>query len=342
MVSQLPAVLWTVDRDLCFTSSTGTGLKALNLGPGEVVGKALTEFFGTDDPEFLPIAMHRKSLAGEPTTYELRWNGRVWETHTEPLRSEAGEIIGCLAMAMDVTERKLAEEELRHSREQLRALAGRLHEVREEQSASVAREIHDELAQDLTAIKFDLAFIEKRLECCEDPTERARLEDKIGTMYKEIDAAIDLVRNIATRLRPPILDELGLVEAIELHAQDFQRRTGVQCDVNLYNVGATGLEQDMQRKTAVFRIFQEILTNVNRHAKATHVWVDLRRENESFILEVRDNGKGIPLETMRNLDGLGILGMRERAQVFGGHVAIDSEVGKGTSVRLTVPLSEFA
>ncbi len=339
MVSQLPAVVWTVDRDLRFTSSAGAGLKALGLGPGEVVGMTLYEYFNTQDPEFLPIAMHRKSLQGEATTFEVIWDERVWETHTEPLRNDAGEIIGCLAIGLDVTKRKLAEEELKYSKEQLRALAASLHQIREEESTNIAREIHDELGQALTGIKLDLSFVQRRLFLCGDPDDRADLENKVKEMSADIDATVDAVRRISTKLRPRILDDLDLPGAIEWQTQDFQRRTSIACDFNQYGT-ASELQLDPPRSTAVFRILQEILTNVRRHAGATHVWVDLRREDESFLLEVRDNGKGFPRSQLNRLDGLGILGMSERAQVFGGHVRIDSEPGKGTSVKVTIPLGD--
>jgi PAS domain S-box-containing protein len=336
MVSQLPALVWSVDRELRFTSSAGAGLKVLGLAPGQAVGMTLFEYFQSRDPDYLPIVMHRKSLDGETTTYEMVWNGRTWESHTEPLRTESGEIIGCLGIGLDVTARRQAEEDLRRSREALRALAGRVQEVREEESANIAREIHDELGQALSGIKFDLSFIHRRVSCCEDHEERAELEDKIAEMNKELDATINAVRRISTQLRPKILDDLGLVGAIEWQARDFERRANIACSVNAYGTAAD-LELEAPRATAVFRIFQEILTNVRRHAAATHVFVDLRREDDALLLEVRDNGKGIPRKQLRRLDGLGILGMRERAQVFGGHVAIESVEGKGTSVKVTIP-----
>ena len=340
MVSQLPAVLWTVDSDLRYTSSAGAGLATLKIAPSQVVGMTLYEFFNTNDPEFLPIAKHRRSLEGEAANYEMNWENRIWETHTEPLRDQEEKIVGCLGIALDVTERKLAEEEVRQSREQLRSLTERLHAVREEEGASIAREVHDELGQALTGLKFDLDFIRRRLGRCEELEERAKLDEKIKEMCETIDTEISVVRKISTRLRTKALDDLGLIGAIEMYTQEFRRRTGMPCDVNQY--GAEGMESDMdsQRKTAIFRILQEILTNVRRHAEATRVWVDLRVEGESFILEVRDNGKGIPPDRLKHLDGLGVLGMRERAHVFGGHVEIDSESGKGTSVSVTIPVGK--
>jgi PAS domain S-box-containing protein len=339
MVSQVPAVLWTVDRDLRFTSSMGAGLSALGLAPGQVVGKTLWEYFGTDDPNYPPVAMHRRSLEGEATTYEARWDHSVWETHTEPLRDENGNIIGCLAIALDVTERKLAEAELKESGEKLRALAVKLQKVREEQSSSIAREIHDEIGQPLIGLKFELSHVRTRLDRCDDPAVRAELDRKIGEMFGQIDAGIEIVRSLSTQLRPKMLDDLGLFGAIETFSQEFGGRAGFRCDVNQYGPPGFGSDLDPERSTAVFRIFQEILVNVGRHAGATRVWIDLRDEDDCFILEVRDNGKGIPRDQLKSLEGLGILGMRERALVFGGTVSIDSEAGKGTRVEVKIPLA---
>lgn len=336
MVSQLPAVVWTIDRELRFTSSAGAGLAALNLQPGQAVGKTLYEYFNTTDSDFLPIAMHRRALEGEATMYEMKWDGSIWETKIEPLRDETGEIIGCLAIALDISERKQAETELNQSKEALRALAGRLQRVREEESTSIAREIHDELGQSLTGIKLGLSFIRRRLPLQDQANARSEADEKIDEMNKEIDTTINTVRRISAQLRPKILDDLDLIGAIEWQAQDFSRRTGVVCNVNSY-CRAGDLPLDQAPATAVFRIFQEILTNVSRHAEARHVFVDLRCEEDAFVLDVRDDGKGIPRSRLRRLEGLGILGMRERALAFGGRVDIDSEPGKGTAVKVTIP-----
>jgi PAS domain S-box-containing protein len=339
MVAQVPAVLWTVDRDLRFTSSLGAGLRSLDLAPGEVVGQSLHDYFQTDDPEFLPIAMHRKALEGEASAYEFVWNDNVWETRTEPLRNEAGEIIGCLALGLNVTRRKRVETELQQLGEKLRALAGRLQSVREEESANIAREIHDELGQALTGLKFQLDYVRRRLPQCDDPAKRAKIDQKIHVMNAEITATIEAMRQLSTRLRPKIFDDRNLVETVEWLVEDFQRRSGLRCRV-IRHADAVLPTLDLERSTAVYRILQEIFLNVRRHASASEVWVELRGENGSFVLDVRDNGKGIPPDKLQSLEGLGILGMRERALVFGGQVTIESEVGKGTRVEVKIPLGE--
>jgi signal transduction histidine kinase len=185
----------------------------------------------------------------------------------------------------------------------------------------------------------DLSWIERRLYSVDDPEQRAELMDKTRAMGREIDESIQAVRKISTQLRPRILDDLGLIGAIEWQTQDFENRTGVHCDIGQTELDAVRLDLDPQRSTAVFRIFQEILTNVRRHSGAGHVRIDLHSEGEKLILEVTDDGKGMSLEDPTWLNGLGILGMRERAQVFGGNVSVESEHGKGTSVRVVIPLS---
>jgi PAS domain S-box-containing protein len=340
IVGQIPAILWTTDTDLKFTSSMGAGLEALGLEKGEVVGMSLYEFFGTDDPEFYPIAMHRRSLEGEPTLYETNWGDATWETHTEPLRDSNDDIIGCLAIALNVTDRKQAEKEIRESQMQLRALALRVHEAREEESASIAREIHDELGQILMGIKMDLKWIERRLGQCDQEGERAELEKKIALMNEEIDSSARSVRKIAAQLRPMILDDLGLIGAIEWQSQEFQDRTEVACRIKEHHLEEIDLGLVPEQSTAVFRIFQEILTNVGRHSGARNVEVELRIEDDRFFLEVTDDGKGFPENELRRSEGLGILGMRERAHVFGGKVSISNADGGGTRVQVLIPLGE--
>jgi len=340
MVRQIPAIIWTTDNELRFTSSVGAGLGSLNLRPDEVVGKTLYDYFGTNDPDFMPIAMHRRSLQGEPTSYELKWGQGVWEAQIEPLRDETGEIIGCLAIALDISERKRTEEEIKSSRAQLRRLARRLHEVREEESAAISREIHDELGQALTGFKLNLSWVERRCEPDFGSGDTKEIINKIRRMYVDIDSTIESVRKIAAQLRPRILDDMGLLGAIEWKLQDFENSTGVKCRINQVGLGDGESRLDSPRSTAVYRIFTETITNVGRHAEATRVDVELRSGGGMFMLEVRDDGRGMPRDELKEPKGLGILGMRERAQAFGGDVDIDSDPGKGTSVRVLIPVGK--
>jgi signal transduction histidine kinase len=227
-------------------------------------------------------------------------------------------------------ERKRAEERLRESHEQLRALSVYLQYVREEERTRIAREVHDELGQSLTGLKFDLAGLASRL-----PRDPKVLNEKAKALLAGIDATIQTVRRISTELRPGILDDLGLGAAIEWQAHEFQSRTGIQCDV-VIAMRETILEQDLN--TAFFRIFQETLTNVLRHAQATKVRVRLAEEDKRLVMEVQDNGRGIAAPEISNNKSIGLLGMRERAALLGGEFHIRGVSGKGTSIAVRIPL----
>jgi signal transduction histidine kinase len=234
-------------------------------------------------------------------------------------------------------ERQRAEQELRESRRQLRALAAHLQSVREEERKLIAREIHDALGQSLTGFKMDLAWIRHRLQPEGGEVIRQPLLDKIAELGASIDAAADSVRKLCTELRPRILDDLGLLAAVEWQAREFQKRTGITCTLNLE---VDALNMDTERCTALFRIFQEILTNTARHAQASRVEALLCRTNDSVFLEVRDNGRGIEPGDLEGDKALGILGMRERVLMFGGEVTIEGSKGEGTTVTVAIPLLE--
>jgi len=240
-----------------------------------------------------------------------------------------GRQIAGYSIYRDITRRQQAEEELQRSFRQLRGLAARLQSVREEERARVAREIHDELGQALTAIKIDLASL-----MCTLRADQEKELQKAESILKLVDQTILSVRRIATELRPGILDDLGLVAAVEWAAEEFEARTGTMCRLDLSD---GDIVIDPERATAIFRIFQETLTNVTRHAEATRVEVRLGREDGNIVLEVRDNGRGIDPEQLATSGSLGILGMRERALLLGGGFTISGNPGKGTTVMLRIP-----
>ncbi|MEW6734124.1 MAG: PAS domain S-box protein [Acidobacteriota bacterium] len=230
-------------------------------------------------------------------------------------------------------ERREAEERLRESREQLRALSAHLHSLWEEERTRIAREIHDEVGQALTALKIDLTWLGKKL------SSQPELLQKIGKMIDLIDNKIQAVRKISSELRPGVLDDLGLVAAIEFEVQEFQERTGIECDLI---IGAEDIILSPTHSTAIFRILQEALTNVARHAEATKVDISLSRSSGQLRLEVCDNGKGISNQDVANPHSLGLIGMRERVLLCGGEVQISGSAGNGTIVRLVIPVSDQA
>lgn len=233
--------------------------------------------------------------------------------------------------------RRGAEEALRVQTSQLRALAARAQASREEEQIRISREIHDELGEALTAQKFGLEWIRQRL--CGDPIPRDQLLEKVESLKALADTTAKRVRELCTELRPPILDDLGLIAAIEWQADEFQRRTSIRCEVihDLEDLNLNGAQA-----TAMFRIFQEILTNAARHSSASKVRVELTRAAGRLQLEAKDNGRGISEAKIQSGGSLGLLGMRERALSVGGDVCIEGVPGKGTTVTVSVPLEASA
>ncbi len=251
-----------------------------------------------------------------------------------PLDDETGALTGLICLALDITARWQAEADLTASREQLRALAARLESIREEERTRIAREVHDELGQVLTGLKLDMMWLSKRLDDNGQPVDRRALLEKLNSSSMLLDGMHETVRQIATELRPGVLDELGLPAACEWQANEFQARTGIRCDLTIV---PNDLTVDMNRATALFRILQELLTNVASHAHATEVRLTLERSPDYLCLEVRDNGRGITEAEQSSLRSLGLLGIRERACQFDGEVIISGNAGKGTTVIVRFP-----
>jgi signal transduction histidine kinase len=204
-----------------------------------------------------------------------------------------------------------------------------LQTVREEERGRIAREIHDELGQVLTGLKMDLSWLASRLLKNQKP-----LLKKTKSMSELVDATIQTVRKISSELRPGIPDDLGLSAAIEWQTQEFENRTGIKCR---FISSREDFGLDKERSTAVFRLFQETLTNVARHAEATRVDIELEERAGHLILKVHDNGKGITRRQISHSKSLGLLGMRERALLFEGEVEIKGIRGKGTTVTVQIP-----
>jgi signal transduction histidine kinase len=234
-----------------------------------------------------------------------------------------------LREARERAERKRAEEQLLQSHEQLRSLSIHLQYVREEERIRIAREVHDELGQALTGLKLQLTWLSNRL-----PGTQKLLHEKFRSMAEHIDETIHAVRRIATELRPGLLDTAGLLAALEWQANEFEKQTGIQCRVRAL-VKDTLWDQDLN--TAFFRIFQEALTNIIRHANATRVEVCLMQSNGFLVLETKDNGRGISETEINNTKSIGLLGMRERAALLGGEVRVRGEPGRGTTVSVRIP-----
>lgn len=241
---------------------------------------------------------------------------------------EQGEIVATVTVFQDITARKQMENELRESRGQLRALSMFLQTVREEERKRIARELHDELGQSLTALKIDLDWLQAR-----HVAQDAKVAGKLLSMGQVLGKTVESVRRIAEDLRPGMLDDLGLAAAIEWQVEQFQERTGIRCELAM---NRDEFELDDRVATSVFRIIQEALTNVARHAEADAVSIAVEENDGKIRLEVRDNGKGFQPGPKKR--SYGLLGIRERVNMLGGEVEILSKPGDGTSVRATIPL----
>jgi PAS domain S-box-containing protein len=271
------------------------------------------------DAGHLHLETDERTLDGRPITIEGDYIC---------LHDTEGRLIGHFGIQRDITDRRQAELEILRSRQELRDLTARLQLVREEERTCLAREVHDELGQSLTSLKIDLAWLKPRV------AGRAALSERVQSIIVRIDGAMDTVRRIATDLRPSVLDDLGLVAAVEWQAQEFERSTGVTVQLE---VRANHRELNDVCATTTFRILQETLTNVARHAHATRVSIALHVDQEELKLEVRDNGRGISEGEITSPRSLGLVGSRERAIGCGGELVVRGVRNQGTLVSLRIP-----
>jgi PAS domain S-box-containing protein len=239
---------------------------------------------------------------------------------------------GRLVLANEITEKLEAERKLRDSYAEIRTLATHLQDVREEERAGIAREIHDELGQHLTGLKMDVSWISKRINSDQEP-----IREKIKGIAGLLDDTVKIVRRISTELRPSILDDLGLIEAMEWQGQEFQRRSAIKV---FFDSGIDDLELPGKMAIGIFRIYQESLTNVARHAFATEVHTTFNKEDGRLMLRIKDNGAGFDVSSIGKKKTLGLLGMKERTLILGGTYEITSSPGNGTLVSVTVPLHQ--
>ena len=313
------------------------------------VNSAILAQFNAATPEDILGTTPAQFFAHDLTNAKARWREFFdrGHLHTEtderrldgtPMRIEGdymvmyddhGRIVGHFGIQRDVTERHRARETLQASREQLRALASRLQKVREEERTQVAREIHDELGQALTGLKLDIAWMKSRL-----PADHEVMAQCVS-IIERIDQTSNAVRRIATSLRPSVLDQIGLAAALEWQGQEFRARTGIEVVVEQ---ACNGVPIPDDLGSSAFRIVQESLTNVARHAKATRVTIRLAQTSTLMTLEVADNGVGCMSGCLDGTKSLGLVGMRERALACGGEFSITGRPGRGTTVLMRVPV----
>lgn len=277
-------------------------------------------------------SLHRSVQSGEPFECEYRvireGQTRWIQSRAGPCQNGSGRVVRLAGWSMDITERKLAESELRTSNNALRALWANLQSVREEERARIAREIHDDLGQCLTVLKINLARLDGSL--VKDGQEApATLKSAI----RQVDSALKAVRRIIAELHPVILDELGLGPALEWAVEEFSKHSGVPC---LLEFDPGGVRLSKEQSAAFFRIVQESLANIGRHACATRASVGIHSKEGLVELKVTDNGVGLDRNDLQKTGSFGIAGMRERAVLMGASLVLEGRPGEGTTVRLSL------
>lgn len=303
------------------------------------------------NPRILKSGRHDETFYREfwrALTQDGHWRGELWnrrktgeifpeELSIQALRSADGEIRRYISIFSDITERKRNEEELQHQRQQLEQSEARLHElagflqtVREEERARIARELHDELGQALTALRIDIGWLRNKCAPLGAP-----VVDRAGSALAVVEHSIVSLRRISEDLRPAMLDSLGLAAAVEHHVKQFSRRTGIPCDLHM---NREEFDLPDQLATAVFRIVQEALTNIARHADASEASVAIEQVDDGLQLDIQDDGRG--LAATGDKKTFGLLGMRERATMLGGNLTIDSEPNQGTHIAVWLPCSK--
>ncbi|MCA3825002.1 MAG: PAS domain S-box protein [Burkholderia sp.] len=287
--------------------------------------------------QFGVTGVSERQMGRQRVLFGLRANGEEFpiEASISQIRDASGKLY--TVMLRDITERLRAENALKQSREELRELSANLQNVREEEKTRIARELHDDLGQQLTALKMDLSVVEQQLRMPGHVQPGEGVQSHLQGMRRLIDATVASVRRIAADLRPVMLDDLGLVPAIEWLANDFTNRYGIDVERHIETGGLTFTSAGA---TTLFRIVQEALTNVARHADATRVALRLDIEEGFCVLRVADNGRGAaPGGPAHEDKSFGLIGIRERAHMLGGTVTIDTALARGFSITVAFPLS---
>lgn len=313
----------STDEDLIITMFNDGAERIFDLDSAEVIGKPLSTVI-IEDVRGIEESLHvRETLTG------LQSDGSEFRVGVSVSRLLVDEETMYTVVVWDMSRRTQAIVELRESESRLRGLTQLLQTVREQEATRISREIHDELGQSLTAIKIEVANLRQFL------PDTAAVRERVKTILESFDAAVDSVHRIAAELRPSILDDLGLQAAIEWLAEDFERRTAIECECEL-DFGV--LEPRERQSTAIFRIVQESLTNVARHSAADHVCITMVNSEGWLEFEVSDNGRGIGAEAPTDSLSLGILGMRERAAACGGSIEIEARIPRGTALKGKFPV----
>jgi PAS domain S-box-containing protein len=317
------------DRDLCIILAEGPALVAAGFAKDEVEGKTVSQIFDADSALAL-TAPFRLAFEGRTLEFEFTMAERTYLVRVLPLAEPGTPPSYGMALALDITKRHEAERDLGESRARLQALSRQLIVAQEEERKRIAREVHDELGQVLTAIKIGLSALRTR--ASRRPS--IETERRLDSVNTALDGAINAVRRIVLRLRPGVLDNLGPLAALEWEVQEFTEQAGLPVELTLPE---ELVHLDAEKSTTLYRTVQEALTNVMRHANAKSVAVGLKVQPGALVLQITDDGRGIAEAELRKPRSMGILGMRERAMSCGGTLEVRRAAGGGTDVVLVVP-----
>lgn len=343
VITSMGEGLYILDSQGLVTYVNPTAERLFGWCSTELVGRKMHDMTHYQYPDGRPFPVHecpglqvlqKGMVLSDHEDVFIRKDGTFFPVvySSSPIASDHG-IAGLVVVFRDLTAQKEAQEALARSQQALRTLAASLQATHEAKRSVLAREIHDELSGSLTALKMDLALLPDRV-----AKDHKLFLEKLNSMSALIDRTLARLHTIVTELRPVVLDKFGLVAAIEWQTNEFQQRFGIPCELRL---PPQEIAWDSERSTAVFRIFQEALTNVARHSNATRVTIDLTSETGRSVLRVRDNGDGINETAIHARDSIGLLGMRERALSFGGTTEVIRLPEGGTLVRVTIPTDEI-
>lgn len=323
-------IITRISSDFRFLKVNKASCEIVGMKREDLIGeKCYKIVHGLDHPiDGCPCEKALKTKKAE--TGEITQDGRCYIATACPILDEKGEVVSFAHTLTDITEHQQAEKKLEESRQQLRDLSAHLQSSREEERKRIARAVHDEMGQQLTALKIDLSWLAKKFSKGQES-----LLDKTKSMLTLVDETMKTVKQISGGLRPALLDDFGLSAAVEYHLEEFQELTGIECEAVLK---PDSINLDEERSIAIFRILQETLTNVARHAQATKVKVSLQLEANKLALRISDNGSGTTERELLSPESFGLIGMRERIRVLKGKISISSIKDKGTTITVSIPI----
>lgn len=335
--SSMEAII-TIDENQCIVIFNPMAEQVFDCSAMDAIGASLSRFiperFRADHAchvrQFGVTGVSDRQMGKLRVLFGLRANGEEFPIEASISQIDDGTGKLYTVMLRDVTERVKADNALRRSREELRDLSANLQIVREEEKTRIARELHDDLGQQLSALKMDLSSVEQLIQA--DSSAGGEVIRQLRGMRSLVDKTVASLRRIAADQRPVMLDDLGLIPAIEWLANDFTSRYGI--NVERY-IEPAAIEFNRTAATTIFRIVQEALTNVVRHAEASRVTLTIRSDGEHCILRISDDGHGAAKLDAPQRRSFGLLGMRERARILGGSISIDTEPGQGFAVTVT-------